>query len=295
MKSIHRSKLTRALMAGAASLACVMIGAAAVRAETVAVLGSDGLAGADGVNPNDPGLPGGDGESATANAGSTQPVTFPLNKATATGGNGGQGGNGGPAPAGTAGEGDGGNGGNGGAANATASTAIASGSAEAVANSFGGNGGFGGSASGGPDSAGADGNGGAGGGADASSSASSSGSGDALSSAIATAGPGGSTYDDGFGAAGGGASATSVASTEDGAGTATSSGSGGAAGSGFRRRLRRWCSCEQHRNVPWVRPGDVIGERVRRTRWRVALYPRGGTHPQWRHGHRRERRGKRIG
>jgi hypothetical protein len=128
MKSIHRSILTRALMTGVASLAFVMVGAGGVRAEIVTVQGDDGAAGADGVNPGDPGLPGGDGESVSANAGSAQPITAPLNKATATGGNGGQGGNG---LAG--GNGNGGGGGNGGASNATGLTAIVSGPAEADA------------------------------------------------------------------------------------------------------------------------------------------------------------------
>jgi hypothetical protein len=90
MKSIHRSILTRALMTGVASLAVMMASAAGARAEIVTVQGDDGAAGADGDN----GMPGGDGESVSANAGSAQPITAPLNKATATGGNGGQGGNG---------------------------------------------------------------------------------------------------------------------------------------------------------------------------------------------------------
>ena len=137
MKSIHRSILTRALMTGVASLAFMMVSAGGVRAEIVTVQGDDGAAGADGVNPGDNGMPGGDGESVSANAGSAQPITAPLNKATATGGNGGQGGNGAIG-------GNGGNGGNGGASNATASTAIVSGPAEADANSFGGSGGAGG-------------------------------------------------------------------------------------------------------------------------------------------------------
>src|ERR1700690_2275288 len=95
MKSIHRSILTRLLMTGVASLAFAMVSAGVVRAELVTVQGDDGAAGANGVNPGDPGLPGGDGESVAANAGSTQPITAPVNKATATGGNGGRGGNGG--------------------------------------------------------------------------------------------------------------------------------------------------------------------------------------------------------
>ena len=94
MKSIHRSILTRALMTSVASLAFMMMGAAGVRAEIVTVQGDDGAAGADGVNPGDNGMPGGDGESVSASAGSAQPISAPLNKATATGGNGGAGGNG---------------------------------------------------------------------------------------------------------------------------------------------------------------------------------------------------------
>ena len=141
MNSISRSILARALMTGVASLAFVMVSAGGLRAEIVTVQGEDGAAGEDGVNPGDNGMPGDDGESVSANAGSTQPITAPLNKATATGGNGGQGGNG-----------DDGvrrrqwrQGGNGGASSATASTTIISGSAEADANSSGGNGGQGGS------------------------------------------------------------------------------------------------------------------------------------------------------
>ena len=45
----------------------------------------------NGINPGDSGSPGDDGEPVTASAGSVHP-TFPLNKATATGGNGGAGG-----------------------------------------------------------------------------------------------------------------------------------------------------------------------------------------------------------
>ena len=105
-KSMDRSILARSLMTGVASLAIMMMSAAGVRADIVIVQGDDGAAGADGVNPGDPGLPGGDGELVSANAGSAQPITAPLNKATATGGNGGQGGNGAT----------GGNGGNGGTA-----------------------------------------------------------------------------------------------------------------------------------------------------------------------------------
>jgi hypothetical protein len=126
MKSIHRSILTRALMTGVASLAVMMASAAGARAEIVTVQGADGAAGADGVFSGDNGMPGGDGESVSANAGSAQPITAPLNKATATGGNGGAGGNGFIGDT----EGNGGKGGNGGASNATASTAIVSGPAK---------------------------------------------------------------------------------------------------------------------------------------------------------------------
>ncbi len=81
------------------------------------------------------------GSRSTANAGSAQPITDPLNKATATGGNGGQGGNAGVTSFSPV-SGNGGNGGNGGAANATASTAILSGPAESDAYSYGGSGGL---------------------------------------------------------------------------------------------------------------------------------------------------------
>src|ERR1700722_404712 len=125
MKSIHRSVLTRALMAGVASLAFVMVSGGGVRAEIVTVQGDDGVAGADGVNPGDSGLPGGDGESVAANAGSALPITAPLNKATATAGNGGIGGDG--IPLDYSGATGGGNDGNGGAAATTATTTIITG------------------------------------------------------------------------------------------------------------------------------------------------------------------------
>src|ERR1700678_2028699 len=94
MQAIHRSILAQALMASAASLVLMTLSAAGVCAEIVTVQGDDGAAGADGVNPGDNGMPGGDGESVAAIAGSAQPITFPLNQATATGGNGGTGGDG---------------------------------------------------------------------------------------------------------------------------------------------------------------------------------------------------------
>ena len=71
---MDRSILARSLMAVAASLAFMMMGAAGVRADIVIVQGDNGAAGADGVNPGDPGLPGGDGESVSADAGSAQPT-----------------------------------------------------------------------------------------------------------------------------------------------------------------------------------------------------------------------------
>src|ERR1700733_7208220 len=101
MNSIYRSILARSLMTGVASLAFTMMGTAGVRAETVIVQGDDGAAG-------DPGQPGGNGEPVAADAGSVHPITAPLNRATATGGNGGQGGN--------ANGSNGGNGGSGGGA-----------------------------------------------------------------------------------------------------------------------------------------------------------------------------------
>lgn len=126
-KTIDRSIFAWSLMTGVASLAFMMMGVAGVRAEVVIVQGDNGAAG-------DPGQSGGDGELVEANAGSVHPITSPLNKATATGGNGGVGGDGA----------NGSNGGNGGAATATAATSIASGSAEADAAAFGGSGGAGG-------------------------------------------------------------------------------------------------------------------------------------------------------
>jgi hypothetical protein len=73
MKSIHRSILMRALMTGVASLAFMMMGAGAVRAETVLVQGANGANGADAVNSGEDGMPGGDGESVAAEAGSAHP------------------------------------------------------------------------------------------------------------------------------------------------------------------------------------------------------------------------------
>jgi PEP-CTERM motif len=228
-----RSILARSLMAGAASLALLMTGAAAVRAKDVSVQGANGANGADGVNPGDWGGGGGGGAPATASAITADSV----NTATAVGGNGGDGGNGADyfLP--------GGDGGNGGAANATAATSVISGSAGADAVANGGYGGsYGGSpytlqyfASGGSGgtataiTTGVSGNGNAtvsaaatggsgndgvslgasGGNANASSTAMANGSGDASSSANATAGAGGYGVDGGYG--GGNATATANA------------------------------------------------------------------------------------
>ena len=170
MKSIRRSMLARALMTGVASLAFVTVRPGGVRAEIVTVQGEDGANAIDG----DPDILATSGESVTATAGSTQPVTAPRNSAFATGGNGGNGGN------------DLGNGTGqpGGAATATGATTVISGSAEADATAIGGNGGnFG---------AGGFFNDGFGGFANARSTAVTSGSRDASSSANATGGAQGS-------------------------------------------------------------------------------------------------------
>jgi hypothetical protein len=82
MNSFSHSILARSLMTGVATLALVVVAPAAVRAETVIVLGDDGAAGADGVNSGDPGMPGDDGESVAANAGSVHPITA-VTEATA--------------------------------------------------------------------------------------------------------------------------------------------------------------------------------------------------------------------
>jgi hypothetical protein len=66
MNSISRSILARSLMTCAASLAFVAMVPATARAEIVIVEGADGFNGPDGVGPNDPGLPGGDGEPVSA-------------------------------------------------------------------------------------------------------------------------------------------------------------------------------------------------------------------------------------
>ena len=87
MNSIHRSILARSFMTSAASLALLMTGAAEGRAESVFVQGANG---ANFIYGN-PDVPATDGGSATATAGSMQPVTDPYNSAYAVGGNGGQG------------------------------------------------------------------------------------------------------------------------------------------------------------------------------------------------------------
>ena len=124
MNSIHRSVLARALMTGAASLAFMMTGAAEGRAESVFVQGANGANFIYG-NPDVPATGGG---SATATAGSMQPVTDPYNSAYAIGGNGGQG------VSDLVGQ----SGGWGGNASATAATTVISGSAEADATAVGG-------------------------------------------------------------------------------------------------------------------------------------------------------------
>ncbi len=189
MKS--RSIVTRALMTGVASLAFVVTSVMEVRAEIVTVQGANGADAIDG----DPDVPSTGGKSATATAGSTQPVTDASNSAFATGGNGGNGGSdlfnnpGSP----------------GGAATATAATTVTFGSAEADAKATGGNGGNYGPGVG----TSSNGNGGY---ASASSTARTSGSGDAWSSADATGGATG-TGDYGFAGA---ADAAAVAAAEGG-------------------------------------------------------------------------------
>ena len=230
MRSIYLSILTRTLMAGAASLALIMMAASAGRAETVTVQGADGAAGADGVNPGDNGIPGADGESVTASAGSVHPVADPVNQASAAGGTGGPGGRGGP-PGYFDGYfevgGDGGDGGNGGTANATAVTTITSGSGRADASSFGGNGGFGGSGGGG--FAVPDGSGGVGGSAGSSATAKSR-RGDVTVSASATGGEGGGASAFGNGGNGGSGMASANGFSRGGNATVSASATGGAGG-----------------------------------------------------------------
>jgi hypothetical protein len=131
-------------MTGVASLALVMVSAGGLRAEIVTVQGDGGAAGSDASNSGNDAQSGGEGESVSANAGSTQPITAPKNQAIAGGGGGGQGGNG--VYGDTAAE-SGGAGGNGGAADAAAFTTIVSGAGRAEASSYGGYGGGAGSAS----------------------------------------------------------------------------------------------------------------------------------------------------
>jgi hypothetical protein len=159
MRSVHRSIFSRTLITGAASLAFMMTGAAEGRAESVFVQGANG---ANFIDDNDPAT---DGGSATATAGSTQPVTGPYNSAYAIGGNGG------------AGVSDyvGQSGGNGGDASATAATTAISGPAEADATAVGGAFGGGGY--------------GIAGQAFAVANASAAGGGNAVATAMATGGP----------------------------------------------------------------------------------------------------------
>lgn len=140
-KAMDRSFLSRLLLTTALSLPLMTASGAGVHADIVTVQGADGANGADGVNAGDPGLPGDDGESVAADAGSLHPITFPLNKATATGGNGGAGGASFPSDPTSPQTIVSGNGGEGGAATALAATSVASGPAEAHAAAIGGNGG----------------------------------------------------------------------------------------------------------------------------------------------------------
>jgi hypothetical protein len=206
---LQRSFLTRLLRTTGLSLALMTASAAGVYAESVTVQGKDGTI---GIGPN---FVAGDGESVTASAGSAQPITSPLNTATASGGNGAGAPFGFLSPVA----------GSGGAATATATTTIIFGSAGANAAATGGTGGdsmveslpdlgqFSDGGSGGAATASATGStgsgnatvsasavggnagsgfesGGNGGGANASSTARANGSGDAVSSATATGGEG---------------------------------------------------------------------------------------------------------
>ena len=208
MGSIHRSILTRALMAGVASLAFMIIGAGGVRADTVG--GGSGEPGANCDLVEDPTCVvgnGGDGESVSAGG----------NPATAFGGNGGQGGQVfGPVELG---EIDG-NGGAGGSGTAFATGKSRRGDVTVSASAGGGNGG----------SAAVWGNGGNGGSGEA-SAIGRSGRGNVTVSASATGGEGGMD-DPSYGGSSGNASATSKAFS--GSGEASSSayamGGGGLSG-----------------------------------------------------------------
>jgi hypothetical protein len=199
MKLFHRSILTRTLMAGATSLAFMMLGTPEVRAETVIGAGGAGGATCDGAFDPDStctGGNGGDGESVVAG----------TNPAMAIGGNGGEGGLG--AVRGTD--------GTGGAGGSAFAEVMGSGSGDVVLSALA-TGGEGGAAT----FAGElNGSGGPGGGAGANSNAASSGAGNASSSANATGGAGGRAFV--FGGAGGSASASSTARSI-GSGSASSS------------------------------------------------------------------------
>ena len=165
MNSIYRSILAGSLITGAALSSFVLGGATETRAQTA--IGGNGGPGEDGVNTGDRGLPGGDGESVTA-------------QGEFAGAFGGDGGNGGDSCCGGAPTAAGGSGGSGGSANA-----IGAGSADAS----GGSGGSGGLGI--PTSVPEAGNGGSGGSASASSTTISTAPGGAGSGANATGGAGG--------------------------------------------------------------------------------------------------------
>jgi hypothetical protein len=230
MRSIHRSILKRLLMTGAASLAVMIASAAGARAEIVTVQGDDGATGANAVNSGEDGMPGGDGESVAAYAGSPHRITSSQNQDTATGGSGGAGGNGDFG----VGSGSGGFGGNGGAADATASTTIAFGSAKANGGSFGGNGGAGGNGE--LFGVGEGGNGGNGGAATATAGTTAiSGTAEANTNAYGGAGgsngSGGESGGDGTPGLGGSATATSTAMTTlSGAANSSANATGGTGG-----------------------------------------------------------------
>ena len=162
MNSIYRSILAGSLITGAALSSFVRGGATETRAQTA--IGGNGGPGEDGVNTGDRGLPGGNGESVTA-------------QGEFAGAFGGDGGNGGDSCCGGAPTAAGGRGGSGGSANA-----IGAGSADAS----GGSGGLGI-----PTSVPEAGNGGSGGSASASSTTISTAPGGAGSGANATGGAGG--------------------------------------------------------------------------------------------------------
>jgi len=185
MEAVHRSILAQALMISGASLVLLMTGAGEGRADGEFSQGANGVDAVDGDpdNPTAYGIPATSGDSATATAGSLQPVTDPANSASATGGNGGIGGN----------DSNNASGGSGGEATATAATNVILGPAEADATAIGG---FGGCAC--YTNPGIEGLGGSGGSAYASSTAVTAGSGDVSSSANAAGGSAGGGGQTGF-------------------------------------------------------------------------------------------------